>query len=378
MHGYRPPTTVGPTIGSVGERMFAFTMNRTAGVLGERFVNITEYNNGWNKNQSIAGRTSGRAYSVIARNVGNAMYVLVHNPAETASNTPHSVSIYKFENNMWSTIIEAYVKPNEAGDSYVPIDLTNHDLAVDKDGNIYLGISYNLTPQVVKFDSSSKDFNLVATVFPKWHSRANYCRVAVSPIGILYVAYKDADNHLFTTSLDNKTKDWKTAIQLSTEAVDGFEFKFAENGTAYLAYNVDAEKVEGEIVSPAKIHLYKLATPGIIFRLIYHNSIHEKWTIRTARAYAMALPLAATISITSCQTQDNSDEIALKNGQEQTSTTVQSASMTRVTVFFPEEELVDIINYVLNTDYDTISDETKLSLDLLADEVDMAQNFFGG
>lgn len=89
----------------------------------------------------------------------------------------------------------------------------------------------------------------------------------------------------------------------------------------------------------------------------------------------MALALAATISITSCQTQDNSDEIALKNGQEQTSTTVQSASMTRVTVFFPEEELVDIINYVLNTDYDTISDETKLSLDLLADEVDMAQIF---
>lgn len=100
-----------------------------------------------------------------------------------------------------------------------------------------------------------------------------------------------------------------------------------------------------------------------------------KRTIRTARAYAMALALAATISITSCQTQDNSDEIALKNGQEQTSTTVQSASMTRVTVFFPEEELVDIINYVLNTDYDTISDETKLSLDLLADEVDMAQIF---
>ena len=100
-----------------------------------------------------------------------------------------------------------------------------------------------------------------------------------------------------------------------------------------------------------------------------------KRTIRTARAYAMALALAATISITSCQTQDNSDGIALKNGQEQTSTTVQSASMTRVTVFFPEEELVDIINYVLNTDYDTISDETKLSLDLLADEVDMAQIF---
>lgn len=255
------PTTVGPTIGSVGERMFAFTMNRAAGVLGERFVNITEYNNGWNKNQSISGRPSQRAYSVIARNVENAMYVSVHNPAETATNTPHSISIYKFENNAWSTIIEAYVKPNEAGDSYVPIDLIDHDLAVDKKGNIYLGIAYNRIPQVIKFDPATKIFNLVATVLPTHTAtRPNFCRVAVSPIGTLHAAYKDADNHLFATSLDNTTKDWKTAVQLSTEAVDGFEFKFAENGTAYLAYNVNAEKVDGVIVSPAKIHLYKLAT----------------------------------------------------------------------------------------------------------------------
>ncbi|MCR2030126.1 acyl carrier protein [Alistipes timonensis] len=100
-----------------------------------------------------------------------------------------------------------------------------------------------------------------------------------------------------------------------------------------------------------------------------------KRTIHTARAYAMALALATTISMMSCQTQDNSDEPALKDGQEQTIITAQSADITRAVVFFPEEELVDIVNYVLNTDYDAISGETKLSWDLLADEKDMAQIF---
>ena len=100
-----------------------------------------------------------------------------------------------------------------------------------------------------------------------------------------------------------------------------------------------------------------------------------KRTIHTARAYAMALALATTISMMSCQTQDNSDEPALKDGQEQTVITAQSANITRAVVFFPEEELVDIVNYVLNTDYDAISGETKLSWDLLADEKDMAQIF---
>ena len=100
-----------------------------------------------------------------------------------------------------------------------------------------------------------------------------------------------------------------------------------------------------------------------------------KRTIHTARAYAMALALATTISMMSCQTQDNSDEPTLKDGQEQTVITAQSADITRAVVFFPEEELVDIVNYVLNTDYDAISGETKLSWDLLADEKDMAQIF---
>ncbi|WP_195499705.1 acyl carrier protein [Alistipes timonensis] len=41
-----------------------------------------------------------------------------------------------------------------------------------------------------------------------------------------------------------------------------------------------------------------------------------KRKIRTARAYAMALALAATISMTSCQTQDYSTDLTLNNGQE--------------------------------------------------------------
>ena len=41
-----------------------------------------------------------------------------------------------------------------------------------------------------------------------------------------------------------------------------------------------------------------------------------KKKIRTARAYAMALALAATISMVSCQTQDYSTDLTLNNEQE--------------------------------------------------------------
>lgn len=43
-----------------------------------------------------------------------------------------------------------------------------------------------------------------------------------------------------------------------------------------------------------------------------------KKKIRTARAYAMALALAATISMVSCQTQDYSTDLTLNNEQEYT------------------------------------------------------------
>lgn len=100
-----------------------------------------------------------------------------------------------------------------------------------------------------------------------------------------------------------------------------------------------------------------------------------KRTIRTARAYAMALTLAATISMTSCQTQDISEiELAQQNEPVKISAEVRLARVTRV-IQTVNDELVEIVNSVLGTNHPTINNETIFTSDLLADEVDMINIF---
>ena len=74
-----------------------------------------------------------------------------------------------------------------------------------------------------------------------------------------------------------------------------------------------------------------------------------KRIIRTARAYAMALALAATISMTSCRTQDISEtELAQQNEPVKISAEVRLARVTRA-VQTISDELVGIVNSVLGT-----------------------------
>ncbi|WP_302588584.1 acyl carrier protein [Alistipes senegalensis] len=100
-----------------------------------------------------------------------------------------------------------------------------------------------------------------------------------------------------------------------------------------------------------------------------------KRTIRTARAYAIALTLAATISMTSCRTQDISEiELAQQNEPVKISAEVRLARVTRA-IQTVSDELVEIVNSVLGTNYPTINNETIFTSDLLADEVDMINIF---
>ena len=91
-----------------------------------------------------------------------------------------------------------------------------------------------------------------------------YCRVAISPMGKLYLVYKKADDaaQLQVVSLDDTTKDWGAPVQISTDEAEDFDIKFAPDGTAYLAYTVsnDIDMSTGTVITPGKLVLYKLAT----------------------------------------------------------------------------------------------------------------------
>lgn len=89
----------------------------------------------------------------------------------------------------------------------------------------------------------------------------------------------------------------------------------------------------------------------------------------------MALTLAATISMTSCQTQDISEiELAQQNEPVKISAEVRLARVTRA-IQTVSDELVEIVNSVLGTNHPTINNETIFTSDLLADEVDMINIF---
>lgn len=100
-----------------------------------------------------------------------------------------------------------------------------------------------------------------------------------------------------------------------------------------------------------------------------------KRTIRTARAYAMALAAAATISMMSCQTQDIPEtELTQQNEPVKISAEVRLARVTRA-VQTISDELVEIVNSVLGTRYTMINSYMVFTSDLLADDADMRNIF---
>lgn len=255
----------GPTIASFDGKIFVFTVNDNRNPsTRRRLIDVATYDgSAWTTSSDIPGRNIARGYWPIARTKNGTMYLFVLNPV-----SPNSFSIYTYKDGTWSTLIEEYAYPSsEPGTepaTYHSFSLYCPDMAIDDEGNIYLGICYEYSPQVLKIDAKTKEINRIGSALPSPGSSAGRtCRVAISPLGKLYMIYRNSDDAklLQVVSLDEKTKDWTTPVQISSDSVfDEFECKFTKDGTAYLAYYVQEEKNDDVIISPAKICLYKLAT----------------------------------------------------------------------------------------------------------------------
>lgn len=258
-----PSGYIGLSICELDGKVFAFSSNDKAGTnVPRRHVNMTSMINGvWTTDQTIPNRPAGNGYWPFACVKDGAMYVLVMNPV-----SPNSFSIYKYTDNIWTTVIEAYAYPSAAGDGTYqsfPLNGLGPNMAVDNDGNMYVAICYNYSPQVLKIDAATAEVTPFGSAIPPVGSTAGrYARIAISPVGAIYMAYLDSSDMrlIQVVSFNKKTKDWNNPIQLSSDKSDDFDFKFAKDGTAYIAYHVLEEKIDGVVTRPSKIHLYKLAT----------------------------------------------------------------------------------------------------------------------
>lgn len=259
----RTASQTGPTIGFIDGKIFVFTVNdnRTPSTR-RRLIDVATYDGGaWTTSGDIPGRSIARGFWPIVRTKGGTMYLFVLNPV-----SPNSFSVYTYKNGTWSTIIDEYAYPSsEAGaetPTYHSASLYCPDMAIDDEGNIYLGICYDFSPQVLKIDAKTKEINRIGSIIPSPGSVAGrMCRIVFSPLGKLYMIYRDSNDMLQAVTFDEKAKDWTMPAQISTEPVfNEFECKFAEDGTAYAVHYVDKEKANDVVVSPAKICLYKLGT----------------------------------------------------------------------------------------------------------------------
>lgn len=261
----QPNVYVGHAICDVDGKMFVFSSNNKAGTnVPRREINMTTLSGGaWTTDQAIPNRPLNRGYWPIAYEKDNTLYLMVSNPA-----SPMSVSFYKYANNTWSTILEAYSYPSASGDGTFqdfPIKGIGPNIVADDEGNIYAAVSYMYSPQVLKINAATQEVSLVGSaIAPVGSIAGRYCRVAISPLGKLYLVYKKADDaaQLQVVSLDDTTKDWGAPVQISTDEAEDFDIKFAPDGTAYLAYTVsnDIDMSTGTVITPGKLVLYKLAT----------------------------------------------------------------------------------------------------------------------
>ncbi|MEF2792236.1 MAG: hypothetical protein U0N09_05755, partial [Alistipes dispar] len=221
----------------------------------------------WLTQQTIPGR-SGYTFWPVARVKGDVMYLLTLNPV-----TPNSFSVYTYKSGNWKTVIDsfAYVssEPGAETTTYYTMGARIPDMDIDNDGNIYINLTYKLGTAYMRhvmkatYNPNTDSYEINRLGSPLNTDDGDNGRIAVSPLGVPYAIFRNSRDtkQMAVVSLDSKTKDWTPATIISSDQVETeFEFKFAKDGTAYLAYYVLEEKTDDVVTTPAKLCLYKLAT----------------------------------------------------------------------------------------------------------------------
>ncbi len=217
-------------------------------VLARRELSVNTFENGiWSNNATIPGRASGLvAYLLVSEKLDNAIYLGVYNAV-----SPNSVSVYKYENNNWTAIIDKWSDENATG-----INLRDFAIAVDREGNVFAALVDDSSEgvakhRVIRYDAETKEISSVGSSIGSASGGLFNFDLAVSPLGVPYLFYRNESFFPSVVSLDKDTQDWTTPIVLESAEADDLSLGFAPDGKAYLVYTKDN-----------KIYSYKYDAPA--------------------------------------------------------------------------------------------------------------------
>lgn len=226
--------------------MLAGTFDGRSGPLARRELAVNFFeNNTWTTNDVIPGRASDQVgYLIKTVKKGDAVYVGSYNAV-----SPNSVSVYKYSNNTWETLVDSWTDP-----AATSISLRAFDIAVDSDNNVFVAMSENSTGEeklrVVKYDSSSKEIESIGNPILGATGSSMRFDLAVSPFGVPYLLYKDESNFPAVVNIDKNTIDWTTPKVLDQAIASELSIDFAADGVAYLSYIKDDVIVAYKYASP--------------------------------------------------------------------------------------------------------------------------------
>ncbi|MGN7783326.1 hypothetical protein ACTJIJ_02315 [Niabella sp. 22666] len=218
--------------------LFSFTMaDAAAGGFLNRELNLSYFQNGsWNTGNKMPGRTSSLfSYYLPARRMGNAIYLGVMNAA-----APGSISLYKYENNVWTTLLDQWKDPNAP--AITTLGTTNFDIEVNAQGEVFMALVDNANGsaqmRVVKYNPVSRLISPVGSYIIGNNAGFD---LALSPLGTPYLLHLNASRYPTIISIDRDSQDWTTPIVLDQSVATNLGFDFAANGEAYLSYTVNGK-----------------------------------------------------------------------------------------------------------------------------------------
>lgn len=241
----------GFTVGTLGDEAFVLTSNNAAGAVAKRAINTTQFNGtSWSTGlTTFVSEAYANRYFPVMRRSGDALYAFI-------TNVSHGFSIYKYSGKEWSEFITVDATSGDYAKYGYGIN-KSQDMAVAPNGDIYLaiGTSEPLSAVVLKIDATTKEISQVGSAFPLTNSiSARYARVAVTPLGRPYIAFRDNSECVNVAALDEETMDWETPVQLTHVSSDDLLISFNAKGEGFVVCSVAAS---GDVPAHAEFFTLK-------------------------------------------------------------------------------------------------------------------------
>ena len=228
--------------------MLLATYDAKDNVLARRELSVNTFENGtWTNNTTIPGRASDLvAYLQVSETLGDVLYLGVYNAV-----SPNSISVYKYANNNWTTLLDKW-----SDEKATAISLRDFDIAVNQQGDVYVAFSDNSNDgaeksRVIKVDAETKQVTPVGNPITAATGSSLKFDLALSPLGVPYLFYRNETNFPTVVSLDKDTQDWTTPLVLEANEANDLHLGFAPDGKAYLVFT-----------KSRKIFSYKYDAPG--------------------------------------------------------------------------------------------------------------------